>query len=100
MASWRRWISSPSRGARGRRAYWVNLVSVTAVLALALLPAIKVAPIARADEGQYLEFYTPPEPLPPGKPGDLIRTEPSPLRLEPSGQLGAFVGTGTRIMYH
>jgi triacylglycerol lipase len=73
---------------------------VTAVLALALLPAIKVAPIARADEGQYLEFYTPPEPLPPGKPGDLIRTEPSPLRLEPSGQLGAFVGTGTRIMYH
>jgi triacylglycerol lipase len=37
--------------------------------------------------------------LPPGEPGDLIRTETSRLVLEPSGQLGVFVGTGTRIMY-
>ena len=29
----------------------------------------------------------------------LIRTEPSRLVLEPSGQLGAIVATGTRIMY-
>jgi len=56
-------------------------------------------PPARADDRQYEEFYTPPDPLPPGQPGDLIRTEPSRLALEPSGQLGAFVGTGTRIMY-
>jgi hypothetical protein len=63
------------------------------------LPALELAPVARADESQYEEFYTPPDPLPPGKPGDLIRTEPSRLVLEPSGQLGAFVGTGTRIMY-
>ncbi len=63
------------------------------------LPALELAPVARADESQYIEFYTPPDPLPPGKPGDLIRTEPSRLVLEPSGQLGAFVGTGTRIMY-
>lgn len=56
-------------------------------------------PVARADESRYLEFYTPPSPLPPGTPGDLIRTEPSRLVLEPSGQLGSFVGTGTRIMY-
>jgi hypothetical protein len=55
--------------------------------------------VAHADESQYEAFYTPPDPLPPGKPGDLIRTEPSRLVLEPSGQLGAFVGTGTRIMY-
>ena len=48
---------------------------------------------------QYEEFYTPPDPLPPGQPGDLIRTEPSRMALEPSGQLGAYVGTGTRIMY-
>jgi triacylglycerol lipase len=61
--------------------------------------AVSAAPAARADEGQYEEFYTPPDPLPPGEPGDLIRTEPSRLVLEPSGQLGAFVGTGTRIMY-
>ena len=32
-------------------------------------------------------------------PGDLIRTEPSRLVLEPSGQLGAIFATGTRIMY-
>jgi hypothetical protein len=58
-----------------------------------------VMPHAGADDRQYEEFYTPPDPLPPGQPGDLIRTEPSRLVLEPSGQLGAYVGTGTRIMY-
>ncbi|WP_409429438.1 lipase family protein [Mycobacterium sp. SMC-11] len=58
------------------------------------------APVmAHADESQYEAFYTPPDPLPPGKPGDLIRSEPSRLVLEPSGQLGSYVGTGTRIMY-
>ena len=51
------------------------------------------------NEDEYTEFYTPPEPLPPGRPGDLIRTEPSRLVLEPSGQLGAIMATGTRIMY-
>lgn len=56
-------------------------------------------PLAHADESAYLPFYTPPNPLPPGQPGDLIRTEPSRLVLEPSGQLGSFVGTGKRIMY-
>ena len=51
------------------------------------------------NEDEYIEFYTPPDPLPPGQPGDLIRTEPSRLVLEPSGQLGAIMATGTRIMY-
>ncbi len=51
------------------------------------------------DEPQYAQFYTPPDPLPAGQPGDLIRTEPSRLVLEPSGQLGAIMATGTRIMY-
>jgi len=51
------------------------------------------------NENEYTAFYTPPDPLPPGQPGDLIRTEPSPLVLEPSGQLGAIMATGTRIMY-
>ncbi|GFG98490.1 lipase family protein [Mycobacterium timonense] len=58
--------------------------------------------IARADGGdepQYADFYAAPDPLPPGQPGDLIRTEPSRLVLEPSGQLGAIMATGTRIMY-
>ncbi|MET0901435.1 MAG: triacylglycerol lipase, partial [Mycobacterium sp.] len=51
------------------------------------------------NEGEYTAFYTPPIPLPPGQPGDLIRTEPSRLVLEPSGQMGAIMATGTRIMY-
>ena len=33
------------------------------------------------------------------EPGDLVRTEPSRLVLEPSGQLGAIMATGTRVMY-
>ncbi len=75
------------------------------VVLVALLAG--VAPLAHADrshdpyfnEDQYTEFYTPPDPLPPGQPGDLIRSEPSRLVLEPSGQLGAIMATGTRIMY-
>ena len=66
--------------------------------------AMGVAPRAGADPPdppglQYQAFYTPPDPLPPGRSGDLIRTEPSRLVLEPSGQLGAYVASGTRIMY-
>jgi Secretory lipase len=64
-------------------------------------------PVAHADRGwdpkynddEYTEFYTPPNPIPPVLPGDLIRTEPSRLVLEPSGQLGAIMATGTRVMY-
>lgn len=66
---------------------------------LLVFPALTVGGVARADESQYAEFYTPPDPLPEGRPGDLIRSEPSRLVLEPSGQLGAYVATGTRIMY-
>lgn len=51
------------------------------------------------DEPQYQAFYLPPDPLPPGSPGDVIRTEESRLVLEPSGQLGAIMANGTRIMY-
>jgi hypothetical protein len=81
------------------RRVWVKTVIVAIVVGLAITPIVTVAPAARADERQYEQFYTPPDPLPPGRPGDLIRTEPSRLVLEPSGQLGSFVGTGTRIMY-
>ncbi|OBF28066.1 lipase family protein [Mycobacterium sp. ACS4331] len=64
-------------------------------------------PIAAADrdwypyynEDEYTEFYTPPNPLPESRPGDLIRTEPSRLVLEPSGELGMIMATGTRVMY-
>ncbi|MET4430364.1 hypothetical protein ABIA65_003670 [Mycolicibacterium sp. 624] len=68
---------------------------------MACLAVVLAAPavLAHADESHYEVFYTPPDPLPAGEPGDVIRTEPSRLVLEPSGQLGSFVGTGTRIMY-
>jgi triacylglycerol lipase len=72
---------------------------VVAALALTASPASPINPPAQADDRHYETFYTPPKPLPDGRPGDLIRTEPSRLVLEPSGQLGAFTGTGTRIMY-
>jgi hypothetical protein len=81
------------------------------LLALLLIGSIGVAPPTHADdptndahdpffnEDEYQEFYTPPDPLPPGAPGDLIRTEPSRLVLEPSGQLGMIMADATRIMY-
>jgi triacylglycerol lipase len=81
------------------------------LLALLLIGSIEVSPPTHADdptndahdpyfnEDGYQEFYTPPDPLPPGAPGDLIRTEPSRLVLEPSGQLGMIMADATRIMY-
>ena len=85
------------------------MCSVAVIVLLALTTLF--VPQARADdpsnddydpyfnEDEYAVFYTPPDPLPHGEPGDLIRTEPSRLVLEPSGQLGAIMATGTRIMY-
>lgn len=77
------------------------------LVSLVLIGCIGITPPASADrnhdpyfnEDSYIEFYTPPDPLPAGQPGDLIRSEPSRLVLEPSGQLGAIMATGTRIMY-
>ncbi len=81
------------------------------LLALLLVGSVGVAPPVSADdptndtydpyfnEDEYQAFYAPPDPLPPGAPGDLIRTEPSRLVLEPSGQLGMIMADATRIMY-
>ena len=74
------------------------MARVSAALLL-IVSAVAVSNLARADESQYDAFYTPPDPLPAGQPGVVIRSEPSRLVLEPSGQLGAFEATGTRIMY-
>ena len=82
-----------------RRGQLAAAALMSSLLLLGVYVAGGVMPHASADDRQYEEFYTPPDPLPPGQPGDLIRTEPSRLALEPSGQLGAYVGTGTRIMY-
>lgn len=85
-----------------RRVLWPKILCRAMIVAFCVFASAPFAasmPVAQADESRYLAFYTPPNPLPAGAPGDLIRTEPSRLVLEPSGQLGSFVGTGTRIMY-
>lgn len=82
------------------------------VLVLTLLAVCAAPPLAWADpdptndlrdpkynEDEYTAFYTPSDPLPDGQPGDVLRSEPSRLVLEPSGQLGAIFANGTRIMY-
>src|SRR5262249_43053999 len=74
------------------------MVAVLLLIGSSLL-GIGAAHADGGDEPQYAEFYTPPDPLLPGQPGDLIRTEPSRMVLEPSGQLGRSAATATRIMY-
>lgn len=72
----------------------------TALLVSGAIPAhANVDFDSEGGQSEYEEFYATPDPLPPGEPGDLIRTEPARLVLEPSGQLGAIMATGTRIMY-
>ncbi len=88
------------RAGRSLTAITAALLSCCAAICFAQSPAYADVDFEQeGDQSQYDEFYTPPDPLPPGQPGDLIRAEPSRLVLEPSGQLGAFVATGTRIMY-
>lgn len=81
----------------------------SAVITAAACVSIAAPPLAVADddcppnigyqpECQYRPFYTPPAPLPAGAPGDLIRTEPSRIALDPAGH-GNYSGKGTRIMY-
>ena len=84
---------------RSRSSAWAYAIRMSLAALAVLCTGGIVIPPTHADDRQYEGFYTPPDPLPPGQPGDLIRTEASRLALEPSGQLGAFVGTGTRIMY-
>ena len=94
---WRRRFRSQTGTTAYKRVFTGLLVVVCAIAATGL--TVGVASPARADDTKYLKFYTPPDPLPAGKPGDLIRSEPARLVYEPSGQLGSWVATGTRIMY-
>lgn len=75
------------------------LISVILMVSFALWGSDRTARADTGDEPQYADFYLPPDPLPPVRNGDLIRAEPSRLVLEPSGQLGAIMATGTRVMY-
>lgn len=82
-----------------RRTGWWKTAFAALAIAVVVIPTLTVAPDARGDESRYVEFYTPPDPLPPGQPGDVIRTEPQRIVKEPSGVLGHYQGSGTRIMY-
>ena len=84
-------LVSTARGA-GRLA--IALMGVVLALAV-VVPSQR----ASADDAQYIAFYTPPDPLPAGNLGDVIKSEPARLVYEPSGELGGWVATGTRIMY-
>jgi hypothetical protein len=44
-------------------------------------------------------FYTPPSPLPAGKPGDIIRSQPLPTAIKIPSPSGAIPAKATRIMY-
>ena len=85
-----RLVSSACRAGR------LAIALMGAVLALAVIvPSQR----ASADDAQYIPFYTPPDPLPAGNVGDVIKSEPARRVYEPSGQLGSWVASGTRIMY-
>jgi triacylglycerol lipase len=67
------------------------------LLLLGAVPTVAASP-AEADSGYVGDFYVPPQPLPPGQPGDVLRTEPSriPAAIHFPDALAA---AATRIMY-
>ena len=99
----------PPRRIRFERALTIALQVLATIAMVVTCVSVARTPSAAADEDcpanvgyqpecQYRPFYTPPDPLPAGAPGDIIRTEPSRLALDPAGH-GKYSGTGTRIMY-
>ena len=94
-------VRSGSRNVRSKsvnRLHHWRRVAVALSSAL-VFAAMSVTPTAGADTSQCTKFYTPPEPLPAGTDGDVIRSESTRLVLEPSGQLGGSVADGTPIRY-
>lgn len=73
-----------------RRFAWIaSLTVAAAVIMPGTAQAVRSAPAkAPADEG----FYQPPAPLPPGEPGDLIRSQPVPTMFGP-------LAKATLVMY-
>lgn len=72
------------------------------VLAAAMAtPSALAQPPSGSSTGSTVEsdFYLPPNPLPAGSPGDLLRSEPSHLALSVPGVGGPLPGQATRIMY-
>lgn len=65
---------------------------MTSLRALILLTVVLFTAACGAISPEVTPFYTPPDPLPPGKPGEIIRTEPIETH---SPDLYAW-----RVMYH
>ncbi len=74
-------------------------VTVAATTLCAVL-GVTTTPIAEAEPAtpRAASFYSPPSPLPPGAPGDVIRTEPSVDALIP-GTPAVIDARVTRVMY-
>lgn len=96
---------------RGISRFVVSLprIVLACVIVMTLTTAVTAVRQARADadcppnvgyqpECAYRPFYTPPDPLPDGVAGDIIRSESSRIALDPAGH-GQYSGTGTRILY-
>lgn len=82
-------IRSPSSGDRWPRRRRVSIVALGLfVISCTLLVFVLKIVLGTPEPGP---FYTPPEPLPEGPPGTLIRTEP--LETTPAG------ATGWRVLY-
>ncbi len=78
-----------------------TVIGAAIVAATVVTPLASAQPSAGSSTGSTGEsdFYLPPNPLPAGSPGDVLRTEPSPLALSVPGIGGTLPGNATRIMY-
>lgn len=73
---------------------WLGGLVVTIVLA----SFVMTIPVSHADNGYHGDFYDPPDPLPAGAPGDLIRTEPMTINLA-NDRPDLLPLTATRLLY-
>ncbi|OWY83383.1 MULTISPECIES: alpha/beta fold hydrolase [Rhodococcus] len=76
----------------GRARKWMAAAVTSTVLVGGLLGTATTA-------GAETDFYLPPEPLPTGAPGDVLRTAPSDLALRAPVAEGVFPGQGTKLLY-
>lgn len=73
-------------------------VGVAVLMAGAMTSTTSAAPAAQAPEPAP-GFYEPPQKLPPGEDGDVVRSEPSPIAFALPGNQGQLPANATRMMY-
>ncbi len=97
-----RWRRTRSTGSRRRPLAILGAVvlAATTVLTVFAGPATP-GPNSGSASGssQGSDFYLPPDPLPTGAPGQILRSEPYSLALALPGQEGQVPANATRIMY-